>query len=395
MLNKLTGKHYCQSSVITTIYKPHPELLKSLVTLKEARNCRNIINECGNPGMKLLFSILFLCIVATASTQSPSSYSSIDWRVATIDAPTPDSLSKILTAPYSTEIEKVRAIFSWVAQHITYNTYVISCQRKNGSARYTTEPEDTSMQWKSAIEMTAIKVLKKRTAVCDGYAKLFKTLCDYAGLRCEIISGYARGYLQNDRRFRSNHSWNAVMIDHVWHLLDVTWASGYFTYSDQYVQRMDDNYFLTSPEQFIRDHYPEDLYWTLMDNPPSIPEFRKMPFHCKSFVKYSIGAFTPSNGILEAYIGDTVHIEITVTNKARDKHISPDPFFDSSDIERKINEVYLVASDSTAHSLKYSFRVDNPFVQWINVMYNNDVIMRYRLQLKSALAVRTKEQETN
>jgi hypothetical protein len=132
-----------------------------------------------------------------------------------------------------------------------------------------------------------------------------------------------------------------------------------------------------------------------MDNPPSIPEFRKMPFHCKSFVKYSIGSFYPSNGILEAFMGDTIHIEITVGNKARDKHISPDPFFDSSIIGRTANAVYLTASDSTAHSLKYFFRIDSPFVQWINVMYNNDVIMRYRVQLKSALAVRAKGQEDN
>jgi hypothetical protein len=41
--------------------------------------------------------------------------------------------------------------------------------------------------------------------------------------------------------------------------------------------------------------------------------------------------------------------------------------------------------------LKYSFHVGTPNVQWINVMYNNDVIMRYRLELKSALAARIKE----
>jgi hypothetical protein len=345
--------------------------------------------------MKLLFSIFFLIVVASVSAQSLTGFSGIDWRVAAIDAPTPDSLSRLLTMPYSKEIEKVRAIFSWVAQHISYNTLVLGSQRRNNSTKYTPEPEDTAMEWKTATEMTAIKVLKKRTAVCDGYAKLFKTLCDYAGLRSEIISGYARAYGQTDRRFRSNHSWNAVMIDSVWRLLDVTWASGYFTYSDQYVQRIDDTYFLTPPEQFIRDHYPEDLNWTLIDNPPSIPEFRKMPFHCKSFVKYSIGSFYPSNGILEAFMGDTIHIEITVGNKARDKHISPDPFFDSSIIGRVVNAVYLTASDSTAHSLKYSFHVDSPFVQWINVMYNNDVIMRYRLQLKSALAVRAKGQQDN
>jgi len=343
--------------------------------------------------MKKVLTILLLIMTKFSFAQNVSSYSDIDWKVQSIDAPTPDSLAKLLTVSYTTDLQKVRAIFSWIAQHISYNTFVISSNRKFTSSKYVVQPDDTSAEWKSAIEMTAIKVLKKRTAVCDGYAKLFKTLCDYANVRSEIITGYARGYMEGENKFRSNHTWNAVMIDSAWHLLDVTWASGYFTYADQYVQRIDETYFLTSPDQFIRDHFPEDLFWTLMDDPPSIPEFRKMPFHCKSFVKYSIGGFTPSNGIVEAYVGDTVHIEVNVTNKDRDKHISPDPFFDSTLMTRTANEIYLAASDSTPHSLKYFFRVDNPYVQWINIMYNHDVIMRYRLQLKSALAFRPKEQE--
>jgi hypothetical protein len=239
--------------------------------------------------------------------------------------------------------------------------------------------------------MTARKVLNQRTAVCDGYAKLFKVLCDDAGLRSEVITGYARGFGGGSGKFRSNHSWNAVMIDSVWKLLDVTWASGFINYADQFVQQLDETYFLTPPHQFIYDHYPEDLQWTLMENPPTISEFRRMPYKCKSFSKYSIGSFTPANGIIEAEIGDTIQIELDSKNVIKDKTIAPDPFFDSSQIEHTPYSVFLAPSDTIGNKIIYRHPVASSAVSWVNVMYNGDMVLRYRLTVKEAVAVKPKE----
>jgi transglutaminase/protease-like cytokinesis protein 3 len=315
------------------------------------------------------------------------SYSDIDWRVQSIDAPTPDSLAKLLTAPYTKEAYKARAIFSWIAQHISYNTFIFGGSTKYVS-KYAVEPDDTSIVWKSADEMTAIKVLKKRTAVCDGYSKLFKTLCDYAGVQSEIITGYARGYMQGENKFRSNHNWNAVMIDSVWSLVDVTWASGHINYANEFVQRLDDTYFLTPPHQFIQDHYPDDLQWTLMDNPPTIAEFKRMPFRSKSFVKYGIHSFSPSKGIMETAVGDTVQIELVVKDPKRNKSISPDPFFDSTTIERSPSSVFLSASDTVGNKFVYTYIVQSPFIEWLNIVYNKDVIMRYKLAIRKEVAAK-------
>ena len=37
------------------------------------------------------------------------------------------------------------------------------------------------------------------------------------------------------------------MIDSSWKLIDVTWASGFVNFSDDYVPYKDDNYFFASP----------------------------------------------------------------------------------------------------------------------------------------------------
>ena len=342
--------------------------------------------------MKKVLTILLLIITKFSFAQNAYSYSDIDWKVQSIDAPAPDSLSKLLTTPYTTDLQKVRAIFSWIAQHVSYNTFVISSNRKIAKSKYVVEPDDTSAEWKSAVEMTAIKVLKKRTAVCDGYAKLFKTLCDYANIRSEIITGYARGYIEGEDKFRSNHTWNAVMIDSVWQLLDVTWASGYINYTNQFAPGLNDAYFLTPPQQFIHDHYPEDITWTLLDDPPTMNEFKRMPYTGKSFVKYSISSYSPANGIIEAAAGDSIRIEVSVKNAERDKHISPDPFFDSTIIDRSPLSVFIAPSDTVGNKFIYSYVVPSTAVGWINIVYNKDVIMRYRLNIKKDVAVKWKEE---
>jgi transglutaminase/protease-like cytokinesis protein 3 len=131
-------------------------------------------------------------------------------------------------------------------------------------------------------ERVAEGVLRKRVAFCDGYARLFKTLCDYAGITSELITGYAKtsNRKRTDYSFRSNHRWNAVMIDSTWKLLDATWASGYISSgSNDFVRRFDDKYFLSPPEEFIKDHYPEDTRWTLLPSPPSFKDYLNAPLY--------------------------------------------------------------------------------------------------------------------
>ena len=65
--------------------------------------------------------------------------------------------------------------------------------------------------------MVAQKVLRRGKAVCDGYARLFKVLCQYTGLEAVVLNGYVRTDVgRSSERFKTNHTWNAVRIDSVW-----------------------------------------------------------------------------------------------------------------------------------------------------------------------------------
>lgn len=331
--------------------------------------------------MNWLPAILLFVSCFSYAQKGAVNFNSIDWNVRNIDAPTVDSLSKKLTAPYQTDLEKTRAIFSWIAQHIAYNTGIFNLQRGYHAVKYVFDPYDT-VSSKSATEQTAEKILRRRVAVCDGYAKLFKTLCDYAGVESEVILGYGKNYLEKDDRFRTNHTWNAVRIDSTWYLLDVTWASGFVTYSNGFVQHFDDSYFLTPPQQFISDHYPENLKWTLLEHTPALREFHFSPFKYKSFVKYGIASASPSNGTIDAAIGDTIRIELKLKDALKDRQIAADPFFDSSIMELSPASVFMEPTIENNRAI-YTYVVESGSIEWLHLLYNFDPVLRYKLNVKT------------
>lgn len=327
-----------------------------------------------------LFIIFLLFSNLCFGQKRTANFSSIDWYVRAIEAPTIDSLARKLTSFYETELEKTRAIFSWIAQHIRYNTGFYNNGRNYRQVNYVFDPADTITS-KSAIEQTAERVLRRRVAICDGYSKLFKTLCDYAGIESEVILGYGKCYLEKNEKFRTNHTWNAVRIDSNWRLLDVTWASGYVTFSNEFVHRLDESYFLASPQQFILDHYPEDLQWTLLDRPPTLREFHFSPFKYKSFIKYGISSASPPNGTIDAFEGDTIRIELKLKDPSKDSLTASDPFFDSTSVLHSPMSVFLEPVIENNKAI-YTYIVQTGDVEWLHLLYNRDPVLRYRLNVK-------------
>lgn len=74
----------------------------------------------------------------------------------------------------------------------------------------------------SSDQYTIVGALLKNKAVCDGYAKAFKLLCDKAEIPCILIHGNAdNGAIDSG----NGHAWNIVKIDNNYAHVDVTWDS--------------------------------------------------------------------------------------------------------------------------------------------------------------------------
>ncbi len=295
------------------------------------------------------------------------------------------ALAKRLTASHPTELEKVTSIFHWVTSNISY--HVRPDRRKvigtHSFKNYQSEiADEDDGPLKPLTERVAENVLLRKAAVCDGYARLFTTLCDYAGIRSEVIVGYARSNKGGHNYFAVNHYWNAVQIDGKWHLVDATWASGYVK-NDQFVFAYDDSYFLSKPEHFIRDHYPDDARWTLLPDSNMPDEFRRSPFKQKSFAKYRITSFYPSRGIIETYVGDTIILELKTAVSEQGRDVCPDLLIDSAIFTHSPSWVFLRPHASAIKDLhQYVYTVNSPDVEWIYLLYNDDLVLRYKVNVR-------------
>lgn len=332
--------------------------------------------------MKLLIKLFFTFLPVSSLAQNLSIDSHAISAKKAEYVLTPDSLSRMLTNNYKTDRDKVTSIFRWITENISYNVRPYYNAANSSESGY--EDGDTGAL-KPLSERVAIEVLKKRIAFCDGYARLFKTLCDYAGIRSEVISGYGNvGISRRRLKFTANHRWNAVYLDSAWHLLDVTWASGYITYSsNDFIQNYNNSYFLTPAEDFIRDHYPEELRWTLLPKPPIISEYKHSPFKNNAFIKYQIKSYKPESGIIEALPGDTIQIELETGSAEKRLFVVDTPYVDSAVISTA------ALPDSTkpkytiiGNRVFYKYIVTSPNVEWLHVIFNEDVIMRYKLNIR-------------
>jgi len=333
--------------------------------------------------MKVLWSIGLIWVTVTAFAQSQfvgftgNIYSSRSSAVVY-----PEILAYQLIADCKNDRQKVTAIFRWITDNIAYK--VADNRSRFAIKNKASDPADTAGNWKSLNEMVAANVLRKGVAVCDGYARLFKTLCDYAGIPAEVITGYARTNMGIGRSFQTNHTWNAVYFDSSWHLLDATWASGYVSYrGDEFIRQYDGSYFLAPPKQFLNDHYPEDLQWTLLPDPPVLAEYNRTPFKYSGFVKNGIISFKPAKGMIDAAVGDTITIELETADTQKKLRITDAIIIDSSALsetdscgEKKPAGVIL------GSRVRYTYIVPAGGAEWLNVLYNNEPLMRYRLRIR-------------
>lgn len=211
----------------------------------------------------------FLLLLSWAILISPPGFSQREsWneRFAQVDAHVarvsrqiighPDVLVDSLTAPFTNDYDKVRAIYVWIATNIQYDLLSFHQSRSQGQ--------------------TVSKVLSSGKALCSGFSLLFQDFCHKANIESEIIEGYAKaiGYKPGQKFESSNHAWNAVRIYGTWYLLDVTWAAGNPQFLSGQKNKTDlDTYFLVNPEILVKTHLPEDPSWQLISDKRSLREF--------------------------------------------------------------------------------------------------------------------------
>ncbi len=153
-------------------------------------------------------------------------------------------------------LTRARALYRWIAGNIEYDV--------------------SGFRTASYGDLSPEGVLRRRSSVCEGYARLAEALGEAMGLEIEVVSGWSKGYgYTSGQRFDgpTNHAWNAVRIEGQWRLMDPTWGAGYLDQSMRFVRRFQEHYFLTAPDAFVFDHLPQDQRWQLLERPVSAAEY--------------------------------------------------------------------------------------------------------------------------
>lgn len=199
---------------------------------------------------------------------------------------------KELVSISKNDVEKVRAIYAWIASHVTYDVNKLQEMTTNESKRYSYETES----------QIAINTFNRKSAVCHGYAILFNDMCKKANVETQIINGITKRFdiqmYENDSLV-SNHSWNAVKLDNEWKFIDVTWASGYLDVGyKKFTKSFDSSYFLSEPNEFILNHFPIDKNLQLLNKKITLKEFINYPFIYGKFSSSGISTFSPKERVL-------------------------------------------------------------------------------------------------
>ena len=217
----------------------------------------------------LILSVVFLSSISCSFSQLIYSESEIQ-KTALLVKNIPKATQRN-TASLISEINKIGkteriktlSIYEWITHNISY---------------------DTKALVKNEIkQQSAGEVIKSQTAVCSGFAAVFKELATGLGLECEFIEGYAKGFGYETGTIieEPNHVWNKVKIDGIWYLVDATWgagsvsndASGNLTFNTE--PNMD--WFILDPLVSIYSHFPMESKNQLIETPLTKVLFDKLP----------------------------------------------------------------------------------------------------------------------
>lgn len=204
---------------------------------------------------KLIFSFLLLSANLLAQKPVGNPYAAIDKKALQIsDSLTQNTvdISNFIKTNFSSDKDKTRAIFIWIASNIEYDVANMF-----------------AINFYELQEEKIAKSLRTRKGICENYAALFTDICNRCGIKSYVVEGYTK---QNGFADYIPHAWSAARVDSAWYLFDPTWGSGYVS-GGKFYKRISNSYYKVEPSVLVKSHMPFDYLWQFLNHPISNQDF--------------------------------------------------------------------------------------------------------------------------
>lgn len=225
-------------------------------------------------------------------------------------------LSERIDYDFKTDIEKVRAIYTWIALNIEYDYFPSKLLKSPEFLVYNNGDLKRIKQRK--IRQKAQKTFRTKKGVCIGFAYLFHSLCNLINIENELIYGYTKTSLDQIGIIpeEKNHVWNAVKINNKWILMDVTFGSGYL-YNDVWQRHLNLEFFNVKKSKLRLTHFPADIKWRAFLNQKPLKDFCYAPLYKNGFLKNKLEVLAPKSGKIITSKNNRIHIKLKKTDKVK------------------------------------------------------------------------------
>jgi len=259
--------------------------------------------------MKILFTFLSLFLICCLQAQT---FKTVDERVRSYpkNIGSAEQLAAQIAHDFSTDTERVRAIYTWLATNITYDL----AKFYKGDTRINfsyADQEDLQRKLNAVNTHTINETMRTKKAVCEGYAQTFKKVSELLKIPCLFITGYSKTSIQDIGKSpkQEDHAWNAVRIDDTWRLIDATWGAG-VTQNGQWKPRFDSFFFFTEPDDFILSHLPGEAELSFTGRKVSVSNFFKKPLFSHAYFKNNLELVSPRQGEIRVRTDSKISFEI-------------------------------------------------------------------------------------
>ncbi|MCA0149382.1 MULTISPECIES: transglutaminase domain-containing protein [Rossellomorea] len=144
------------------------------------------------------------------------------------DSPEIKKQAETVTSGKSSDRDKAKAIYDYVAKNVSYDV-----------KKY----ENDDFNW----DDSALKTLGSKTGVCQDYAYLAIAMLRASDIEARFVEGRAGGI------FPGRHAWVEANLDGEWVTLDPTWGSGYLK-DGKFVPAFNEDYFDPNMSEFKKTH---------------------------------------------------------------------------------------------------------------------------------------------